>query len=108
MKRKIILPITLLAVAALPLRGDDADYAKIRAGIRQLAPMVGSWKTVWDFYEKDGVTEEVGTTEINYVLDETYLQLVVERHNPANPARNKKMITYITYNPLSSRYDATY
>jgi hypothetical protein len=98
----------VLFATALPVFAEDAEYAKIRAGVSKLAPLLGSWNTVWSFFDKDGVTEEVGTTEVSYVLDETYLQLVVERHNPRNPARRKRMITYITYNPRSSQYDTTY
>src|SRR5262249_17227680 len=81
---------------------------KIRVELRKLASMVGTWKTVWNFYDKDGVTEEVGTTQISYVLDETYLQLLVDRHNPKDPTRRRQMITYITYNPRSSQYDSTF
>jgi hypothetical protein len=108
MRNRLILLASLAAVAALPLRGDEAEYAKIRGELRKLAPMVGSWDTVWSFYDKDGVTRETGTTQVSYVLDETYLELVIDRHNPANPARHKKMITFITYNPRSQRYDVTY
>ena len=108
MKDKALTLAALIFVICLPLTGDEAEYAKIRTALRQLAPLVGSWDTVWSFYDKDGVTREVGTTRVSYVLDETYLELVVDRHNPANPTRNKKMITFITYNPLTSKYDSTY
>src|SRR5215831_18823800 len=92
MRNKLILLTALVAVAALPLPGDEPEYAKIRGGLQKLAPLVGSWKTVFSFYDKDGVTEEVGTTQVSYVLDETYLQLLVDRHNRKDPRRRRQMI----------------
>jgi hypothetical protein len=74
----------------------------------KLAPLVGKWNAVVTFYEQDGVTHEVGTYLVSGVLDNTYLQFQTERHIEDHPERSSKVIYYVTFNPRSNQYDATY
>jgi hypothetical protein len=109
MKRaSIYLILGVLAATASPLLADDAEYRKVRDGMSKLAPLIGKWNAAWTFHQGDGITRELGTTSITSVLDDTYLQLAVERHNEADPKRSRKMLTFVTFNPTSNQYDSTY
>src|SRR5262249_42351362 len=89
--------------------GDAAgDYAKIREGMSKLAPMVGKWRAVAMYPDKDGVTENDGTYDIRWALDETYLEFHVELHRKGDPSHHHGFVVYVTYNPVTRHYDSTY
>jgi hypothetical protein len=111
--RITILPIfsiaALIWVAPLGTAGaDEIQYPKIRAGMSKVAPLIGKWRAAANFYDSEGVTEEVGTYSISSVLDDTYLQWEVELHNKENPKRRHSFIIFVTFNPMSNQYDSTY
>src|ERR1700730_8753532 len=104
--RSLVIPLTTIVYSLLfctvplrPVRADEAEYLKIRAGMSKLAPLVGKWHAKWWFHDKDGVTEEVGSHSISWVLDGTYLQIEVERHHKDNPERRFSHLNFITFNP---------
>jgi uncharacterized protein DUF1579 len=108
MKKALLrVAAVLWVISVSTARADDAEYRSIRQAMQKLGPMVGTWNTVWKFYDKDGVTEELGTTRIASVLEGTYLELVVDRHNKDNPQRHREMITFITFDPRTGHYDTT-
>src|SRR5260370_5442805 len=45
---------------------------------------------------------------ISSVLDDTYLEFQTERHVKDNPNRSSKIIWYVTFDPRTNRYQATY
>lgn len=102
-----VVALTYLTLIASN-RADEAEYARIRAAMNKLGPLVGTWNTVVRFFDKEGVTEEVGTYTVSRVLDNTYPEFIMERHKKENPERNRKIISYVTFNPKSNQYDTTY
>lgn len=108
--RKILIGIAALLgiAAASPAAADEAEYLKIRDGMKKLAPLVGQWHAAGIFHDDDGATEEEGTWKISSVLDDTYLQFEVERHRKGNPSRSHKFLTFITFNPRTNQYDVTF
>lgn len=110
-----IVRTTLICIAALictaslvPVRADEAEYVKIREAMTKLAPLADKWNAAVTFHDQDGVTEEVGTWSVSFVLDDTYLEFQTERHIRDHPERNNKIIFYVTFNPGSNRYETTY
>jgi hypothetical protein len=99
-----VLFTTLLA----PVRADDPEYLKIREGMKNLSPLIGTWDSVWKFHDKSGVSVDVGTSSVTSVLDDTYLQWHVEHHSKEDPKHSRSFIIYTTFDPRSSRYDQTY
>jgi Protein of unknown function (DUF1579) len=88
---------------------DEAEYLKIKEGMKKLAPLIGKWDSVWRFRDKDGnVTEQIGTYAISSVLDDSYLKWEVEHHPRDNPKRCHSFIIFTTFNPRSNHYDETY
>jgi hypothetical protein len=63
----------LFAIAPLtPAAADDpaGDYTKIREGMSKLAPLVGKWHAVALFHDGDRVTENDGTYDIAWTLED--------------------------------------
>ncbi|HEY6931267.1 MAG TPA: DUF1579 family protein [Thermoanaerobaculia bacterium] len=102
-------PVAVLVcmVLAAPVFADDAEYARIREGMKKLAPLMGQWRAAVTFHDEDGITREEGTYEVSSVLDDTYLEIEVERHRPEHPSRRQRMLTFITFNPKSNEYETT-
>lgn len=109
MRKALICVVALFCVAwAAPLSADDVEYARIREGMKKLAPLIGQWRAAVTFHDEDGITREEGTYKVSSVLDDTYLELEVERHRPEHPERRQRMLTFITFNPKSNEYETTY
>ena len=98
--------ISLLTPA--PAQNAAANYAKIREGMSKLAPLVGKWRAVALFHDGDQVTENDGTWEIAWVLDDTYLEYRVAMHRKGDPSHHNGFISYVTYNPRTQQYDVMY
>src|SRR5260221_10745016 len=90
-----LIGLTLVARA----HADEAEYQKIRQGMRKLAPLAGKWNAEWRFHDGEGVTEDVGTHTISFVLDDTYPEFQWEHHNKQDPKRYRKLISFVTFNP---------
>ena len=109
MRKALNSVVALVCIGlAAPLSADEAEYIQIREGMKKLAPLVGQWRAAVTFHDEDGVTREEGTYKVSSILDDTYLELEVERHRPDNPQRSHKMLTFITFNPQSKEYDTTF
>jgi hypothetical protein len=104
--------LSFIAIAPLTsAQADDpaGDYAKIREAMKKLSPLVGKWRAVALFPQSDGsVTENDGTYDIGWVLEDTYLEYRVELHRKGDPSRHHGFIMYVTYNPRTQQYDSTY
>jgi Protein of unknown function (DUF1579) len=88
-------------------RADDADA--ILSNMNYPKPLVGNWSAVAEFHEKDGgLGYDVGSYKISFVLEGTYLQWEVELHDKANPSKHHSFLIFITYNPVTKKYDSTY
>jgi hypothetical protein len=105
----------LLALFALlcggQLVGQDrsSDAQIILRNMVYLKPLIGTWNAVVRFHERDGsITEEEGTYRISSVLENTYLQQEVEFRAKNNPGRHHSFLIFITYNPVTKKYDSTY
>jgi Protein of unknown function (DUF1579) len=85
-----------------------ANYAKIREGMSKLAPLVGKWSAVALFHDGDKITENDGTWEINWALEDTYLEFRDAMHRKGDLNHHNGYITYVTYNPRTQQYDLTY
>jgi len=107
-RRTVALASLVLASLLAPLGADPAEHEKILAGMKKLAPLVGTWDAVWRFHGKDGVTERVGTHVISLTLDDTYLEWKVECHPKDNPKARRSFVVYTTFDPRKNRYDQTY
>jgi hypothetical protein len=109
MKNALVCLTALLIGSASVTSLHGNDSAKIREGMSKLAPLVGKWDATVKFYDPDGtITEEVGTDSISFVLDGSYLECELERHNKENPKRSNSLISFITFNPALNQYDTTY
>jgi len=107
----VIASLILIALAwAMPAHADDpaGDFTKIREGMSKLAPMVGKWRAVALFHDGDKLTENDGTYDIEWVLENTYLECRVELHRKGDPSHHHGFIMYVTYNPATQHYDSTY
>lgn len=108
----LFLMLALLSLlSARPLlaqgRADDADT--IFRNMEYLKPLIGNWNASVRFHERDGsITEEEGSYRISSVLDGTYLEQEVEFHAKNNPGKHHSFLIFITYNPVTKRYDSTY
>jgi hypothetical protein len=88
-------------------RADDAQT--ILTNMSYLKPWVGTWKVVAEFHQKDGtLAYDFGTYKVDYTLEGTYLQLQVELHDKDDPRRRHSFLTFITYNPVTQKYDTTF
>lgn len=71
--------------------------------------MVGTWTAVAEFHQKDGtLAYDIGTYKISSVLEGTYLQWEVELHDKDNPRKHHSFLTFVTFNPVTKKYDSTY
>jgi hypothetical protein len=107
--------LLLFALAALlfraPLVADSraGDTQSILRNMDYLKPLIGTWNAVVRFHDRDGsITEEAGTYRISSVLDGAYLQQEVEFRANDNPSRHHSFLVFITYNPVTKKYDSTY
>jgi uncharacterized protein DUF1579 len=107
------LVVTALLVAMVPTHrawADDpaGDYSKIREGLAKLSPLVGRWQAVALFHDGDKITENDGTYDIHWTLEDTYLECKVELHRKEDPSRHHGFVIYLTYNPATRQYESTY
>jgi hypothetical protein len=90
-------------------QGRADDTAAILSNINHLAPLVGTWKAVAEFHERDGTLRyNDGTYEIAPVLEGTYLKWEVALHRREDPKRRHSFWIFTTFNPQSGEYDETY
>jgi hypothetical protein len=117
MLRLWIACVSLLV--ALAPHGADAQVREQAAVIRQkmlmLAPFVGTWSATTVFHRRDGSMPEygeVGTYEVGWTLDSTYLAWRITLHDKDASAqtapRTRSMLIMMTYNPDSLRYESIY
>jgi hypothetical protein len=108
--RPLAALIVLVVASTLPAYADDpaGDFARIHEGMSKLAPMVGKWRATAIFHDGDKLTENDGTYNIEWALEDTYLECHVESHRKDNPSHHHSFVIYITYNPASQHYDVTY
>lgn len=106
-----LLLFTLIAAIA-PVEGVRAadagsisDYTKIRAGMNKLSAMVGKWEA--DAVYADG-HENIGTYDIHWALDDTYLEMEVDLRRKTDPSQHHGFVIYVTYNPATRHYESTY
>jgi hypothetical protein len=102
--------IVILTASTLPAHADDpaGDFVRIHEGMSKLAPMVGKWRATAIFHDGDKLTENDGTYDIGWALEDSYLECHVELHRKDDPAHHHSFVIYITYNPASQHYDSTY
>ncbi|HEY4283298.1 MAG TPA: DUF1579 family protein [Chthoniobacterales bacterium] len=105
--RIISLLLVCTAIGSSAVAQED-QHVKIRAEMDKLAPLVGNWNATWKFHRQGEIIERVGTHSISFVLDNTYLQWMVERHPKENPERSQAMLTFTTFNPRTNKYDTTH
>lgn len=111
--RSVILVLCLALVTWLgPFRsvraadaGSISDYTKIRAGMNKLSPLLGKWHA--DAVFADG-RENVGTYDVHWALDDTYLEMEVDFHRKTDPSQHHGFVIYVTYNPATRHYESTY
>jgi Protein of unknown function (DUF1579) len=105
-----ILPVMLsLLITLANAQNPASDFTKIHEAMSKLAPFVGKWDAVAIFHNRDGtVVENDGIWEINWALEETYLEFHVAMHRKGDPTHHNGFVTFITYNPRTEQYDLTY
>jgi hypothetical protein len=95
--------------AALAAQGRADDGPTILRNMSYLKPLVGTWNAVAEYHQKDGsVAYDVGTYKISYVLEGTYLEWDVELHDKDDPSQHHGFLNFVTYSPVTGRYDSTY
>jgi hypothetical protein len=105
--------LTLIAAIAVsittPVRADDRQYLQMRDGMRNLAPLVGTWSATWKFYDKHGSVSVLrGTYVISYVLDGAYLEWKGDHERKGHVPKTYALIIFTTFNPDSHQYEETY
>lgn len=80
----------------------QADSFIIKEKLRELGTIVGIWETKGNLL---GI-EEVGTTEIFWTLDSTYLQWIAIMRIPSQESI-RSYTAFITYSPISKQYVTT-
>jgi uncharacterized protein DUF1579 len=107
-----VLSALLVAfVASVPVaaHGRADDTQAIFSNMSQLKPLVGTWSAVAEFHEKDGtLSYDLGSYTIAYVLEGTYLQCLVELHDKDDRSKHHSFLIFITYNPVTKKFDSTY
>lgn len=104
----VLLIAFLWSLPAAPQRRAD-DAQAIFSNMSYLKPLVGAWRAVAEFHEKDGsLTYDLGSYKISIVLDGTYLQWEVELHDKDDPSKHHSFLNFTTYNPVTNKYDSTY
>jgi hypothetical protein len=108
--RHITALIVILVASTLPAHADDpaGDFARIHEGMSKLAPMVGKCRATAIFHDGDKLTENDGTYDVEWALEDTYIECHVELHREDDPSHHHSFVIYITYNPASQHYDSTY
>jgi hypothetical protein len=107
--RAVLLVTLACASIAAQAQGQADDAGAILKNMEYLRPLVGTWSAAAHFHHRDGsTTEEVGTYKISSVLEGTYLQWEVEFHVKGDPKRHHSFMTFVTYNPVTQKYDGTY
>src|SRR5215471_7691943 len=84
-----LLAMTFAMPCAAQARDPAADYGAIREGMSHLAPLVGKWRAVAQFYDPQGkpTRRNVGTYDIHWALDQTYLEYEVNFHREDDASR---------------------
>jgi len=104
-----MLVAAIAAAIAAPVRADDRQYQQMRDGMKKLAPLVGTWNAMWDFYDKDGSVSVLrGTYVISYVLDGAYLEWKGNHERKNRVPKTYAFIIFTTFNPDSHQYEETY
>jgi hypothetical protein len=111
--RQISLVLMFLLLAAIGTTaaihaadaGSISDYAKIRAGMNKLSPLLGKWNA--DAVYADG-HDNIGTYDVHWALDDTYLEMEVDFHRKNDPSQHHGFVIYLTYNPATRHYESTY
>jgi hypothetical protein len=114
-KSKLLCALILLVVVAttratLPVNPEEAaKYARIQQGMKKLLPLLGKWDVAVDFHNQDGTThKEAGTWTVTSILDDTYLEFQTERHLPSDLKRHRLVLSFVTFNPKSNKYNITF
>ena len=58
--------------------------------------------------QRRSITEETGTYKISSALEGTYLEEQVEFHRKDDLTKHHSFLVFITYNPVTKKYDSTY
>jgi hypothetical protein len=108
--RLLSILTALLTLSAIRAGAQDpaADYPRIREEMAKLAPFVGNWSAVALFHDDKTITENDGTWEIRWALENTYLEFRVAMHRKGDPSHHNGFVRFITYNPRTQQYDCTY
>jgi len=106
----VFVAFLVSACAAPNAASAQADNApEIFKNMNYLKSLVGTWDAVAEFHQRDGsLAYDLGTYNIFSVLEGTYLQWEVVLRSKDNPARQHSFLTFITYNPVTRKYDSTY
>jgi len=98
-----------LSAAPISAQGLADDAQAIFKNMENLKPLIGNWTAVVRFHDKDGsITEETGTYKISSALEGTYLEEQVEFHRKDDLTKHHSFLVFITYNPVTKKYDSTY
>lgn len=110
MSRTLLSLALIASVCGLSLPAGAVDNGQtIIDNMAKLGSMVGTWKGVATFHEKDGTTGyDLGDYNIHYVLEGTYLEQEVTLRDKDDPTRHHSFLVFITYNPETKKYDSTY
>lgn len=90
--------VFMMVAPVSPAHATERQYVQMRDAMRKLAPLVGTWRSVWRFYDKDGTTDLPGMYTISYVLDNAYLEWKAGHHRKSDPRRNYSWILLTTFN----------
>jgi hypothetical protein len=107
----LLLLALLIFLSPQPLlaQGRADDAGTIFRNMEYLKALIGNWNAVVRFHERDGsITEEEGSYRISSVLDGTYLEQEVEFHAKDKPGKHHSFLIFVTYNPVTRKYDSTY
>src|ERR1700733_13692885 len=102
--RQISLVFVFLLLAAIGTTaaihaadaGSISDYAKIRAGMNKLSPLLGKWNA--DAVYADG-HDNIGTYDVHWALDDTYLEMEVDFHRKTARRPHNGFVSY----PITKR-----
>src|SRR5579859_5543169 len=94
---------TALCLISAPAVAQERTQAEIiKAKMRELAVLSGSWNVAYTFHRGPGPsddTHEVGVEVVSWTLDSTYLRGETERHPVRNTANRRLQLTMLTFNP---------
>jgi len=103
--------LLIVFTCSLPIaaQGRANDAQAILSNMNHLKSLVGTWSAVAEFHSKDGnIAYDLGIYHISFVLENTYLQWEVELHDKNDPSKHHSFLMFITYNPVTEKYDSTY